>query len=404
MSHRRPPRIRPRWAAALVALATAAALAAGPAAQAITTVAPPVNTAQPVVTPFAPVVGQTVTATGDMWTNSPTSFAYQWYSCVPTTCTAIPAATGPSYTVAPTDLGHTLRVDVTATNADGTAMVSAASAVVVEFAPAFVSGPSITGNAVQGQTLAEVHGMWANLPASFSLQWYDCDPAGTNCAPIGGATGQTYVLGAGDVGHTIKVTEVAANVLGSAGPAGSAPTAVVVPPPVRPANTAAPKISGKTVVGGTLACATGTWTGTPPITYSYQWLGDANLISGATGSSYTVAPTDLAQAIACKVTATNAAGSTSATSSALVTTSAPACFQLTGTTLQRCRARATYDLARTRCSVISTKTKSGRLKKSACVAKAKLTYKRALAVVKCQSITSAHKRAACVAAAKKLKK
>ncbi|MGI8802850.1 MAG: hypothetical protein ACR2KV_11850 [Solirubrobacteraceae bacterium] len=402
MSHRRLPRIRPRWAAALLALAAAAVLAPGQAAQAITTAAP-VNATPPVVSPSAPVVGQTVTATGDTWMNSPTSFAYQWFSCAPT-CTAV--ATGPSYTPAVADLGHTLIVTESATNAVGTSagVESGASAAVVDAAPVFVSGPSITGSAVEGQTLAEVHGMWTNFPAAFSLQWYDCDTAGTNCAAITGATGQTYVLGPGDVGHTIEVTEVAINVLGSAGPAGSAPTAVVTPPPVRPANTASPKISGKTVVGGTLACTTGTWTGTPPITYSYQWLGDANLISGATGSSYTVAPTDLAQAIACKVTATNAAGSTTATSSALVTTSAPACFQLAGTTLQKCRARATYDLARTRCSAISTKTRSGRLKKSVCVAKAKLTYKRALAVVKCQSITSAHKRAACVAAAKKIKK
>src|SRR4051794_25465829 len=38
-----------------------------------------------------------------------------------------------------------------------------------------------------------------------------------------------------------------------------------------PANTTPPAVSGTPAVGSTLSASTGSWTGTAPITYSYQW-------------------------------------------------------------------------------------------------------------------------------------
>ena len=64
--------------ALLVGVSAAAALTAG-VAQAGTTVAP-VNTAPPTITGTAQV-GQTLTASNGTWSNSPTSFAYQWVRC-----------------------------------------------------------------------------------------------------------------------------------------------------------------------------------------------------------------------------------------------------------------------------------------------------------------------------------
>ena len=85
---------------------------------------------------------------------------------------------------------------------------------------------------------------------------------------------------------------------------------------IAPVNTASPVVSGTAVVGQTLSTTDGTWTGTAPITYSYQWYRGATLISGATNNTYTLVQADAGNTsnIKCVVTATNGAGSASADS------------------------------------------------------------------------------------------
>ena len=90
----------------------------------------------------------------------------------------------------------------------------------------------------------------------------------------------------------------------------------VEPIPVAPANTLAPAISGVAIIGQVLTSTTGTWTGTAPITYSYQWKRGVTNI-GTNASTYTLVTADAGQNISCQVTATNAAGSASATSNTL---------------------------------------------------------------------------------------
>ncbi|MEA2315473.1 MAG: virginiamycin lyase, partial [Solirubrobacteraceae bacterium] len=94
----------------------------------------------------------------------------------------------------------------------------------------YTAPPTITGTAQQGQTLTEVHGTWANSPTSYAYQWQQCDNLGNGCLPISGASGQTYVPAAGDVGHTLRVQETATNSSGSSEPATSEATATVLPP------------------------------------------------------------------------------------------------------------------------------------------------------------------------------
>jgi hypothetical protein len=110
--------------------------------------------------------------------------------------------------------------------------------------------------------------------------------------------------------------------------ASASPIAVVAPStvanidaalvPKAPVNTAAPVLSGTPAVGETLACAAGTWTGSPAPVYSYAWLRDGVAIAGATASSYTVQGADEGNGLTCKVTATNKSGSASALSNTLV--------------------------------------------------------------------------------------
>jgi hypothetical protein len=94
-------------------------------------------------------------------------------------------------------------------------------------APVNTAPPTISGTAQQGQALTEAQGSWTNSPTGFGYQWQDCDSAGAGCAPIAGATGQTYTLSAADVGNTIRVQETASNAAGAGVPATSGQTAVV---------------------------------------------------------------------------------------------------------------------------------------------------------------------------------
>lgn len=84
-----------------------------------------------------------------------------------------------------------------------------------------------------------------------------------------------------------------------------------------PVNTVAPVISGNTTLGSLLSSTTGTWTGTAPITYSYQWKRNGNDIVGANSSLYTIQVADSGAALTCQVTATNIVGSAAATSNTI---------------------------------------------------------------------------------------
>lgn len=87
-----------------------------------------------------------------------------------------------------------------------------------------------------------------------------------------------------------------------------------------PVNTIAPVISGSTSVGSTLTTTTGTWTGTPVISYTYQWYRGASQIVGATNSTYVLVSADVSNSIKCRVTATNAFGSANADSNSITAT------------------------------------------------------------------------------------
>jgi hypothetical protein len=82
-----------------------------------------------------------------------------------------------------------------------------------------------------------------------------------------------------------------------------------------PANLTLPVVTGSATVGSTLQCSTGSWN-YGGLTYAYQWLRAGANIAGATSSSYVVVTADKTNALSCTVMATNAKGSTPATSAA----------------------------------------------------------------------------------------
>jgi Glycosyl hydrolases family 18 len=89
--------------------------------------------------------------------------------------------------------------------------------------------------------------------------------------------------------------------------------------PPAPSNTAVPVVSGTAQEGDTLTTSNGSWNGSPT-SYSYKWEdcnssgASCSAISGATSSTYVLAASDVGDTVRAVVTATNAGGSTPATS------------------------------------------------------------------------------------------
>ena len=275
---------------------------------------------------------QTLTATAGGWTGTtPISFAYRWYRCDASgnNCAAISGATSTSYRVTSNDVGHRIRIAVTATNSVGSSTVtSGATAVTVAAgtAPKYTSLPVISGTAHDNQTLTATAGGWTGTtPISFAYRWYRCDASGNNCAAISGATSTSYRVTSNDVGHRIRIAVTATNSVGSSTVTSGA-TAVTVAAGTAPKYTSLPVISGTAHDNQTLTATAGGWTGTTPISFAYRWYrcdasgNNCAAISGATSASYRVTSNDVGHRIRIAVTATNSVGSSTVTSGATAVT------------------------------------------------------------------------------------
>jgi hypothetical protein len=213
------------------AFLSAAVAGAGPAAGHLMPQAPPVNTELPRIT-GTPRLGQVLTAQNGTWQNSPTSFRYQWQRCGTGGggCVNLPGATDRTYTLVSADVGRTMRVRVTAVNADGAASARSAPTAVVTAgaAPRNTRRPTIEGEARVGQELTATEGTWTGNPTTFRFQWQRCDVDAFTCFDVTGATGRTYGVRLADLGFRLRIEVTARNADGSA-TARSAVTLVVAP-------------------------------------------------------------------------------------------------------------------------------------------------------------------------------
>lgn len=173
----------------------------GPVAQ-----AEPQNTALPTISGTR-TEGETLTASDGTWTNSPTGYTYQWRRAT----VDIGGATASTYLLVEADVGQTITVTVTASNAAGAgpAATSLPTAVIAAGDPTYTSGASISGTTAVGSTLTAVTGTWTGSP-SFTYQWRR---GGSN---IGGATSSTYLLDPLDEGENIDVVITGTNAFGAA--------------------------------------------------------------------------------------------------------------------------------------------------------------------------------------------
>jgi hypothetical protein len=165
------------------------------------------------------MVGQQLTANKGEWSGGPTTYAYQWQRCDNdgSSCGDISGATATKYKLTDADTGNTVRVQVTAKNADGSMAANSKATDVVSgnAAPRATTQPSISGKAQVGETLTANPGKWAEGPSTFAYQWQLCDKSGANCKDITGATGQTYGVRSGDKDNTIRVQVTAKNLVGT---------------------------------------------------------------------------------------------------------------------------------------------------------------------------------------------
>jgi hypothetical protein len=291
---------------------------------------PPANTSAPTISGTAQD-NQTLTAHNGSWSGTdPKTYSYAWQRCDAggDNCSTIGPQSG-TYRVTSSDVGHRLRVAVTATNGVGSATATSAAtavAIAAATAPANKSLPAITGTPRDNSTLTASAGTWTGTtPFTYTYEWRRCDANGNNCKSLTRVTTTaataTYRVTSSDSGHRLRVIVTATNSLGSAA-ATSAPTAVAGAAGTSPKNTALPSIRGTAHDNQTLTAAVGTWTGTTPIAFGYQWYRcDANgngcgAIAGAAGGAYKVTSSDVGRRLRVTVTARNAVGSVWATSAA----------------------------------------------------------------------------------------
>ena len=226
---------------------------------------------------------------------SDATLAYSWKAA------SAEVATTSFYRPTPADVGKTITVTVTASYAgladrsrtsDPTAAVEKAT---------FTSNYafSITGKSRVGSTLTvDVNspgGVVAPNPTGSSLQWL------RDGSPIGGATGQSYVLVSADLGTSITLAVTVTR----AGYNDLTVTSSNAIGPIRKEiiTLNKPKISGDAVVDGLLIANVGTVTPSGT-SLAYSWKSDSAEV--ATTSFYRPTPADVGKTITVTVTASKA--------------------------------------------------------------------------------------------------
>ena len=275
-------------------------------------------TGAPTITGTAQV-GETLTANtsgiADADGLSSVQHEYQWLA----DGAAIAGATSSTYTLADTNEGKAIKVQVTFTDdADNEETLTSAATDSVAAEPTpnspATGAPSVSGTAQVGGTLtantsgvADVDGLSG---ATFSYQWVAND--GNSDTDITGATDYTYTLADTDEGKAIKVQVSFTDDAGNHETLTSTATdAVAAAATLNSPATGVPTISGTAQVGETLTANTSGIAdadGLSNVQHEYQWLADDSDISGATNATYTLIAEDEGKAIKVEVSFADDAG------------------------------------------------------------------------------------------------
>jgi hypothetical protein len=279
----------------------------------------PQSTVRPAVAGSTSVGDRLSSGTGS-WSAPVSGYEYRWKRCA-ARCTTIAGTLdaddgNSTYTLTDADAGHSLYATVTATNVAGSASAASTRTATVG-APLNTQRPTVSGTAQSGHAVIASTGKWSPAAARYDYRWQRC---AVTCTAISGTADaddgdSTYTLTSADFAHTIRAVVTATNAAGSA-TAYSARTQ----PVGLPVNTAPPVVSGTREVGKVLTSTPGHWT--PAVDrHAYRWrrctAAGCTDITGTPdaddgNSTYTLTSADAGHTIRSVVTATNAAGSTTA--------------------------------------------------------------------------------------------
>jgi GH25 family lysozyme M1 (1,4-beta-N-acetylmuramidase) len=213
---------------------------------------PTISTPPSIVGP--PEAGKLLSAVPGLWDGGkPLAFTFQWRQCDAAggNCVDIAGATGETYRPTSDDVGHSIRVLVTAATTTATGNANAPATVAVSPAgtpptarPANVGVPVVLGTLQVGQKLTSTAGAWTGAPTKFTYRWQRCDASGLNCVAIAKARSSAYTTTPDDLGSTLAVVVTASGAGGSAS-APAVKTAIVAAAPLPPLET-----GSQTVVQG----------------------------------------------------------------------------------------------------------------------------------------------------------
>jgi len=289
---------------------------------------PPVNVSYPTVNlsfgDTAPTLGDFLTASVGTWTGTfPLTYAYQWKRCDPADpingqCIDITNARSSFYTPVAADYGKRLRVQITATNSQGsTRQNSEVTAPVTADTVVLRVTPQIFGGNTVDSVLSLTAGTWdGSTPLTFTYSWRRCNPVGdlTSCVAIPGATTPSYTPTVADIGFSIRVWITGSNLAGSDFGITNHTFPVVDKQHFSPSTIDAPAIVGTLAIGRQLTGSIGSFDGDTPIATTFVWqrcdaTGAAcHTIAGATKVVYHPTSADLSSTLRLAVTAKNAYG------------------------------------------------------------------------------------------------
>jgi RHS repeat-associated protein len=259
-------------------------------------------------------VGETLTTSTGTWSNTPTSYSYQWKRG----STIIPNASGSSYTLTAADVGYVVTAVVTAVSRTGSTAATSDARTVVG-APVNDALPTVSPIGTVPGAYGFNEGTWRAYPAAVypsRRRWERCEADGTACAAFSPAqTLTSLITSAADAGKTIRVCVTQENAEGST-TACSAVSARITGPPL---SVKAPALSGTEQLGSILSGTDGTWTAWPALSTALARAWERCDASGANcvafspaqvTASLSLTATHVGLTVRFCVTAQNSAGTT----------------------------------------------------------------------------------------------